>query len=670
MAWQVLQRAVFDGAEYGLLFHYHDGKIATAIKRGEIRPFYVHDADHPYRRYWRFHRSVIDNAEPFEVLVSTVARAVGLALPAVREEFFEALAAAELNPGAFGHGITQTIYPVGEHECVVIGSKYHACAVKTFKDMGGRWLKEANGWHLRDVSMPMLVTTLEREAGYDEHSILVHPGRFTVQDVHLLSNLGAAPIPFPQFDRDETGSGEEGEGDHGLVVPELGNVAETGLTESDVLACIPQGAAHDYQMTGAVFMATRTGALNADDMGVGKTRQAILAAYAVKAHHERKLVILVVPKSVRYKWQREILAVYPDEKIEVVEGAELSSDVEWVILNYEQAAKWQEIGERACVLIVDEAHKLKSETALRTQSVMAMAASIPVRYMLTATPILNRESEIFALLKITGHPLGRMELPDFVSRFAGSREFRSALNVAIRENWMIRRSKHQVLRGKVPGKDRTYRSIPMPRKMEQAYQEALNNGTSTFGVLHSTRRFLQDACIKEAGKYLKKEVAKDEKMVVFVNYTEDAHAHAEYLSSLGKGRFVVLTGDILSDAKRQEILDSVQNDDTVKGIVGSYGVLAEGVDLWRANHVYIASQPWTPATQEQAEDRCNRLGQTRRVRVEVPIFEGTIDAAIRELISGKAEIVEDVLDPEEAERAAIRKVAEMVKGGRKAAALA
>ena len=301
---------------------------------------------------------------------------------------------------------------------------------------------------------------------------------------------------------------------------------------------------------------------------------------------------------------------------------------------------------------------------------MAMAASIPVRYMLTATPILNRESEIFALLKITGHPLGRMELPDFVSRFAGSREFRSALNVAIRENWMIRRSKHQVLRGKVPGKDRNYRSIPMPRKMEQAYQEALNNGTSTFGVLHSTRRFLQEACIKEAGKYLKKEVAKDEKMVVFVNYTEDAHAHAEYLSSLGKGRFVVLTGDILSDAKRQEILDSVQNDDTVKGIVGSYGVLAEGVDLWRANHVYIASQPWTPATQEQAEDRCNRLGQTRRVRVEVPIFEGTIDAAIRELISGKAEIVEDVLDPEEAERAAIRKVAEMVKGGRKAAALA
>ncbi|CAM5527543.1 DEAD/DEAH box helicase [Thauera mechernichensis] len=670
MAWQVLQRAVFDGAEYGLLFHYHDGQIAAAIKRGEVRPFYVHDANHPYRRYWRFHRSIMDNAQPFEVLISTIARAVSMAYASVRQEFLEALAEAEINPGAFGYGITQTVYPIGEREFVVIGSKFHAIAVKTFKEMGGRWLKEAGGWHLRDTSLPMLVTTLEREAGYDEQNILVHPGSFTLQDVHLLSGLGATPIPFPTFEHDLSACQDaESEGDHGIVVPTIERVAETGLTEADVLACIPKGAAHDYQVTGAVFMATRTGALNADDMGVGKTRQAILAAYAVKLKHERKLVILVVPKSVRYKWEREILAIYPEEKVQVLEGVDVAPEAEWVLLNYEQAGKWQILGERACALIVDEAHKLKTESALRTQAVYALASTIPVRYLLTATPILNRESEMYALLKITGHPLGSMELPDFVSRFAGSREFRAALNEAITGNWMIRRSKHQVLRGKVPGKERNYRSIPMPKKMAQAYQEALNSGTSTFGVLHSTRRFLQEACIKEAGKYLKKEVAKDEKMVVFVNYTEDAYAHAEYLTGLGKGRFVVLTGDILSDAKRQELLDCVQRDDSVKGIVGSYGVLAEGVDLWRANHVYIASQPWTPATQEQAEDRCNRLGQTRLVRVEIPIFAGTIDEAIRELISGKAEIVEDVLDPEEAERAAIRKVTELVKGGRKAVAV-
>ena len=99
----------------------------------------------------------------------------------------------------------------------------------------------------------------------------------------------------------------------------------------------------------------------------------------------------------------------------------------------------------------------------------------------------------------------------------------------------------------------------------------------------------------------------------------------------------------------------------MKGIVGSYGVLAEGVDLWRANHVYIASQPWTPATLEQAEDRCNRLGQKRLVKVQIPIFAGTIDEAIQALLQDKSEIVEDVLSSEDAENLAIRKVAQMLK---------
>lgn len=666
MAWQVLQRAVFDGAEYGLLFHWNDGKIVPAIKAGPIRPFYVHETEHPYRRFWRFHRSVIDNQQPFDALVSTVANALGSSFSSVRQEFLDVLAQADFEPGAFGYGIQQTVFPIGEQEFVVVGSKFHSCAIKTFKALGGRWLKEAGGWHLRETSLAMLVTTLQREAGYDEDAILVHPGRFALEELHSLSNAGGLAIPFTQFEQKSFKEAEDV--DHGFVLPTVDLVGETGLTEADVMKCIPPGAAHDYQVTGAVFMATRTGALNADDMGVGKTRQAILAAYAVKASHERKLVILVVPKSVKYKWRAEILAIYPNERVDVFEGGEVSLDAEWVVLNYDQATKLQTLGERACVLVVDEAHKLKTESALRTQAVFGLAAAVPVRYLITATPILNRESELYALLKITGHPLGRMELPEFVSRFAGSREFRAALNEEIRSNWMIRRNKQQVLRGKVPGKQRNYRSIPMPTAMAEAYQCLRNDATSGLGLLHKIRRFLEQACVVEAGKYLLREVARDEKLVVFLNYTQDAYEHAEHLSSLGEGRFVVLTGETLSDVKRQAVLDLVQSDDGVKGIVGSYGVLAEGVDLWRANHVYLAGQPWTPAMQEQAEDRCNRLGQTRMVRVEIPIFEGTIDEAIRELLQGKSEIVEDVLDPNDAERAAIRKATQMLNEGRVAVA--
>ena len=46
----------------------------------------------------------------------------------------------------------------------------------------------------------------------------------------------------------------------------------------------------------------------------------------------------------------------------------------------------------------------------------------------------------------------------------------------------------------------------------------------------------------------------------------------------------------------------------------------------------------------------------------------TIDEAIRELLQGKSEIVEDVLDPNDAERAAIRKATQMLNEGRVAVA--
>ena len=65
----------------------------------------------------------------------------------------------------------------------------------------------------------------------------------------------------------------------------------------------------------------------------------------------------------------------------------------------------------------------------------------------------------------------------------------------------------------------------------------------------------------------------------FVNYTEDAYAHAEYLTGLGKGRFVVLTGDILSDAKRQELLIVFSETIVLKESSGRMRVLAEGRPL-------------------------------------------------------------------------------------------
>jgi len=72
------------------------------------------------------------------------------------------------------------------------------------------------------------------------------------------------------------------------------------------------------------------------------------------------------------------------------------------------------------VMIIDEAHRLKEPTAAWTRHGFDIAAKIPNRYLLTGTPVLNRESELHTLLRLSGHPVGKLPLKEFCEQFAGS----------------------------------------------------------------------------------------------------------------------------------------------------------------------------------------------------------------------------------------------------------
>lgn len=91
-------------------------------------------------------------------------------------------------------------------------------------------------------------------------------------------------------------------------------------------------------------------------------------------------------------------------------------------------------------MIIDEAHRLKEPTAAWTRHGFDIAAKVANRYLLTGTPVLNRESELHTLLRLSGHPVGKLSLKEFCEQFAGSPEFRKNLRDAIGD-WMLRRRK-------------------------------------------------------------------------------------------------------------------------------------------------------------------------------------------------------------------------------------
>lgn len=664
----MFRAVVFDGHEYAFRMDYMGGILRRVLKEGQTRGFYIGAEGHPYRGRWRFNRMIIEQEEYVASLAAGLSEAAGWDVERVRASLNKSLKNVHTDLTAFAWGLTQTIYPISDNEFAVASSAFHGAANEFFRQSQGRWLKNSKVWVVRDISLVMLVNGLN-QLGYPDDRILIMDGKYAITGESIsTSSKGDIPaISIPanewfkgapvQEEKNEDAQEESQDGDQESLIVKVKPLCETGITLETVLAYLPKEKYLEHQVEGAYFAASRTGALIADEMGTGKTRTVIGAAYVARMSTNRSGVLIAAPKSVLYKWKREILAVFPNESVEVFTGDAIP-DSSWVITNYERLEKMMRDAGRFGVLIIDEAHVMKEADARRTQYSFDLASLIPIKYLLTATPILNKEAEIHALLRLSGHPLGDLPIKEFVARFAGSREFRRAFNEQIMGNWMIRRLQSQVLKGKIPGKKAFFHAVEMDNKSWKKYQEIMHDSAPPLARIQAARQLIEHAKVPIAKKYLA-EMPKDEKLVVFTNHVSTAYEYAEVLSKKN-AEFVVVTGST-SDAARDRNMTALQEDDSVRGFVGTYQSCGVGIDLWRANHVFHGCMPWRPADKNQADDRCNRLGQTRLVYSQAPLFVGTIDLDIHAINCEKEIISQQMIDPDEVEKVVVSKIIERVK---------
>ncbi|MGC9208045.1 SNF2-related protein [Acidithiobacillus sp.] len=259
---------------------------------------------------------------------------------------------------------------------------------------------------------------------------------------------------------------------------------------------------YPYQAEGLHFLLARSTVLLADDMGLGKTRQALVAALAVleapsdiSNMDSPRRALIVCPASLKRNWEAELKAIgIPDCVIVRVESLAAaraidqspslaagvteplenhsetaSGTVRFVIVNYELL---RALDGHYTVAIFDEAHYLKEPGARRTQEAFRLAQRIPRRWLLTATPMLNRDEELWTLLRLGGHPMGALSLSAFRSLYAGEAEQRALLGTRIQE-WMLRRQKHEVLT--LPGKYHQTLSVNPEPDWVAAYAEIRDN---------------------------------------------------------------------------------------------------------------------------------------------------------------------------------------------------
>lgn len=540
-------------------------------------------------------------------------------------------AVAAPDPDYFSQLLDVQIFPLVKGDLArgswAVSFTYDPLCVKAMRSLGGYFHKHASAWQVR-ADPELIMERLASIAGVSSEFVFVHEQPVVIEELTTSGNEGS-PISVPAASPplgEGGGPGEE-EGT-GFLSTEHGHVDDMPYDRVALASLVACGVLRDYQAEGVAHMLRQSGACMGDDMGLGKSRQTVVASRMAAGSGR---VLIVCPASLRLNWEREIKMVYPDARVGMIGEDRISTlaGCDWVIGNYERMGGLVRESElEFAVMAVDEAHYLKEYKSGRTRNVFLLAARIERCFVVTGTPLLNREIEMHTLLRITGHRLGSLTLAEFRKSYAGSPEKRAALAAAI-QGWMIRRSKDVL---KDLG-DKARQFVPLSPEGLDVYKEIYGDMTlQAMPKIVRLRKCLEGLKVP----YLVETVqamGEDDKLIIFCEYMSTVEALKQALASLGVGCVSLVGSDSLK--RRQAAVDAFQRDASIKVFIGTTMAAGVGITLTAANIVAFASMPWTPALMRQAEDRAYRLGQIRDVLVLVPIIQGTIDEGVLQLQENK-----------------------------------
>ena len=428
-----------------------------------------------------------------------------------------------------------------------------------------------------------------------------------------------------------------------------------------------------HQIEGVAFLLGRRRAILADDMGLGKTRQAIVSLRHITPGGRR---LVVCPASVKRNWAREISLVSPDAPTLIVDGTSpVSPAAEWVIINYDILARHVDdlLTVPWAALVFDEAHYLKNHTSARSklsrQLTATAAAATPalVVQLLTGTPLTSRPRDLFVLLQLAAHPLGRSFL-SFAKRYCAAEKGEYGWKTGGASNIeeltvqlhgvMLRRTKDDVLA--LPPKLRSWLPVEVPsgtgaRAIKKVFEllagkdsrpvasrdEALRRRGKLLAFLIEARQELAIAKAPATLDFVRGAIDQGEKVIVFSCFEDPIQKLAKELGA----QVVVVTGKTPA-AMRQTLVDRFQNDDDVRALVANIIAGGTGFNLTAATQVVFNDLDWVPTNHWQAEDRAYRIGQTRTVNVTYFVAKDTIDDFVQAVLETKAALVTAIVEGE------------------------
>lgn len=418
------------------------------------------------------------------------------------------------------------------------------------------------------------------------------------------------------------------------------------------------GKLYPYQRSGRAFLASRKRALLADEMGLGKTVQTIAAIPS----KDGRIVptIIVTPASLKGVWKRE-LKKWRTEDVEYVHQCEGRESFippragEVMVLNYEITPKTDEYREDpdllplpGTVLILDEVHATKNPKASRTRKTRELAEKVRERggavWGLSGTPLLNRPPELWEILKTIGaHEEAFKSWGNFCELFRMNKSgtfwsLPSKEMPKMLARVSLRRERKDVLPDLPTKTYETWEADVCDPETAAICDEALADGAvlaaldalsdssevdfAGLGIIARARKALATSKLPKAIEVAKYFEDEGEPVVFF-------SAHREVIDILAKrqGWGKIVGG--MSAEKKAQVQDDFQAGN-YRGLAITIGAGSEGLTLTRAHRAVFIDRTWTPARNEQAEDRVCRIGQSRGVIITDLVADHELDEMIYE----------------------------------------
>lgn len=453
---------------------------------------------------------------------------------------------------------------------------------------------------------------------------------------------------------------------------------------------IPKGikaSLRDYQQHGLnwlVFLHKNClGGCLADDMGLGKTLQTIVFLKYLKSVEKIKVPSLIIaPTSLIFNWMAEVEKFCPSLKIHPFVGNSRAgntanfSKFDVIISTYGSLLNDIEFLKdfKFNYVILDESQAIKNPNSKRYKAVRLLNSHN--RLVLTGTPIENNTFDLYAQLNFLNPGLlGNMS--HFKNNFSDAIDKEKNVDTSILlgkiiSPFLLRRTKENVAK-ELPEKTESViycEMEPGQRKVYEAYKNKyrdylLNkideNGAekSQMYILEGLTKLRQicnsTALINDEADYGNysakleilieniKEKTGNHKILVFSQFVKMLQIVKERLDEENIP-YEYLDG---KTKNRQDNVSNFQSNENVRVFLISLKAGGTGLNLTEADYVFIIDPWWNPAVENQAIDRCHRIGQTKNVLAYRMICKDTIEEKIVSLQLRKKAVATSIISIDE-----------------------